>query len=47
MKLMLSLPSPFARKVRAVAAERGIALELVEVDVFQADNGVAEANPLR
>ena len=47
MKLMLSLPSPFARKVRAVAAERGIALDLVEVDVFQADNGVAEANPLR
>jgi len=47
MKLYLSLPSPFARKVRAVAAEKGIALELLEVDVFQPDNGVDALNPLR
>ncbi len=47
MKLLLSLPSPFARKVRAVAAEKGIPLELVEIDVFQADNGVERLNPLR
>lgn len=47
MKLYLSLPSPFARKVRAVAAEKGIALELLEVDVFQPDNGVDAINPLR
>ena len=47
MKLLLSLPSPFARKVRAVAAEKGIPLELVEIDVMQADNGVERLNPLR
>jgi glutathione S-transferase len=47
MKLFCSLPSPFARKVRAVAAEKGLALELVEVDVFQSDNGVDRVNPLR
>jgi len=47
MKLFCSLPSPFARKVRAVAAEKGLALELVEVDVFQPDNGLDRVNPLR
>ena len=33
--------------MRAVAAEKGIALELLEVDVFQSDNGVDALNPLR
>lgn len=47
MKLFCSLPSPFARKVRAVAAEKGIALELIEVDVLDAANPVAALNPLR
>jgi glutathione S-transferase len=47
MKLFCSLPSPFARKVRAVAAEKGIALELVEVDVLDAASPVAAFNPLR
>ncbi|MGL6291103.1 MAG: glutathione S-transferase N-terminal domain-containing protein [Silanimonas sp.] len=47
MKLFCSLPSPFARKVRAVAAEKGIALELIEVDVLDAASPVAAFNPLR
>ena len=41
MKLFCSLPSPFARKVRALAAEKGIALELVVVDVLDVRRGRA------
>lgn len=47
MKLFCSLPSPFARKVRAVAAEKGLALELIEVDVLDPSSPVAALNPLR
>ena len=47
MKLFCSLPSPFARKVRAVAAEKGFALELMEVDVLDPSSPVAALNPLR
>jgi len=47
MKLLCSLPSPFARKVRAFAAAKGVALELVEVDVLDAASPVAGFNPLR
>jgi glutathione S-transferase len=47
MKLFCSLPSPFARKVRALAAEKGLALELVEVDVLDPASPVAALNPLR
>lgn len=47
MKLLCSLPSPFARKVRALAAEKGLVLELVEVDVLDAASPVAALNPLR
>lgn len=47
MKLFCSLPSPFARKVRALAAEKGIALDLVEVDVLDPASPVAALNPLR
>ena len=47
MKLFCSLPSPFARKVRALAAEKGIALELVVVDVLDPASPVAALNPLR
>ena len=47
MKLFCSLPSPFARKVRALAAEKNIALELVEVDVLDPASPVAALNPLR
>jgi glutathione S-transferase len=47
MKLFCSLPSPFARKVRALAAEKGMTLQLVEVDVLDAASPVAALNPLR
>lgn len=47
MKLFCSLPSPFARKVRALAAEKDLALELVEVDVLDPASPVAALNPLR
>lgn len=47
MKLFCSLPSPFARKVRALAAEKGISLELVVVDVLDPASPVAALNPLR
>lgn len=47
MKLFCSLPSPFARKVRALAAEKGLALALVEVDVLDPASPVAALNPLR
>lgn len=46
MKLIASLTSPFARKVRIVAAEKHIEYELV-VDVpWDADTRVTEFNPL-
>lgn len=47
MKLFCSLPSPFARKVRALAAEKGLPLELVLVDVLDPASPVAALNPLR
>jgi glutathione S-transferase len=47
LKLFCSLPSPFARKVRALAAEKGIALDLVVVDVLDPASPVAALNPLR
>jgi glutathione S-transferase len=47
MKLFCSLPSPFARKVRALAAEKRLPLELVEVDVLDPASPVAALNPLR
>lgn len=47
MRLFCSLPSPFARKVRALAAEKGIALELVVVDALDPASPVAALNPLR
>jgi glutathione S-transferase len=46
MKLIVSLTSPFARKVRVVAAEKHIDYDLV-VDVpWEADTRVPEYNPL-
>lgn len=47
MKLFCSLPSPFARKVRVLAALKGLTLELVEVDVLDPASPVAALNPLR
>ena len=43
MKLFCSLPSPFARKVRALAAEKDIPLELVVVDHPRGTRAVATA----
>jgi glutathione S-transferase len=47
MQLLCSLPSPFARKVRALAAEKGITLELVVVDALDPASPVGALNPLR
>lgn len=47
MQLFCSLPSPFARKVRACALERGVPLPLVLVDVLDPASPVAALNPLR
>ena len=46
MKLLASLTSPFARKVRVLLQEKGLACELV-VDVpWNADTHVPDHNPL-
>ncbi len=46
MKLLYSKTSPYARKVRIVAAEKHILLELQEVVLADPDNPVADFNPL-
>jgi glutathione S-transferase len=46
MKLIASLTSPFARKVRIVAAEKHIEYELVVDIPWEADTKVPEYNPL-
>lgn len=46
MKLIASLTSPFARKVRIVAAEKHIEYELVVDIPWNADTRVSEYNPL-
>ena len=49
MRLMLSSTSPYARKVRAVAIEKGLqdAIELIEVNPFgEATAALRAANPL-
>jgi glutathione S-transferase len=46
MKLIASLTSPFARKVRIVAAEKHIEYELVIDIPWEADTKVPEYNPL-
>ena len=46
MKLLYTKSSPYARKVRIVAAEKRISLDLVEVVLAEADNPVPEFNPL-
>lgn len=46
MKLIASLTSPFARKVRIVAAEKHIEYELVVDIPWQADTRVPQYNPL-
>lgn len=46
MKLLYSLTSPYARKVRIVAAEKRIAIDLVQVVLADPDCPVLEHNPL-
>ena len=46
MKLLYSLTSPYARKVRIVAAEKRIAVDLVEVVLADPDCPVQQYNPL-
>lgn len=46
MKLLVSLPSPFGRKVRIVLAEKRIECDLEIVDLQAADNPVGPHNPL-
>ncbi|MGE5128704.1 MAG: glutathione S-transferase family protein [Sphingomonadaceae bacterium] len=46
MKLLVSLPSPYGRKVRVVLAEKRIECELELVDVAPEDSPVIAHNPL-
>ena len=46
MKLLASLTSPYARKVRIVLAEKKIEYELVEVSPWTRRDAVADFNPL-
>jgi glutathione S-transferase len=48
MKLYITTPSPFARKVRIVAREKGLAarIEEVVVDPYASDPALVSANPL-
>ena len=46
MKLLYSLTSPYARKVRIVAAEKRISVDLVQVLLSEPDCHVQQHNPL-
>src|SRR3989338_463640 len=46
MKLLYTPRSPYARKVRIVAIEKGIKLELVSEDLVNKSPGLVKANPL-
>jgi glutathione S-transferase len=46
MKLLYSLGSPYARKVRIVASEKRIEIEMVQVALAAADSPVTQHNPL-
>ncbi|MBI5024161.1 MAG: glutathione S-transferase N-terminal domain-containing protein [Candidatus Omnitrophica bacterium] len=46
MKLLYTPRSPYARKVRVVAIEKGIDLELVSEDLVKKSPGLVKANPL-
>lgn len=45
-KIYVSLRSPFARRIRLLFEELGVAYETETVDVFQPTPGLLEANPL-
>ncbi|WP_052282764.1 glutathione S-transferase [Kluyvera genomosp. 1] len=46
MKLVGSYTSPFVRKISVLLLEKGIAFEFVNEQPYQAENGVAQFNPL-
>lgn len=46
MRLIASLTSPYARKVRIVMAEKKVDFELVLEDVWAADTAISQYNPL-
>jgi len=46
MRLIASLASPFARKVRIVMSEKKVDFELVLVDVWEPDSSISQYNPL-
>lgn len=46
MKLIASRTSPYVRKVRVMLAEKNLACELVEENVWSPDSGVPRYNPL-
>ena len=46
MKLIGSLSSPYVRKVRVVMAEKKLDYQFVEEDVWSADTGIMQSNPL-
>jgi len=46
MKLLYTKRSPYARKVRVVALEKGIALDLVDEDLQKKSQRLLDANPL-
>jgi len=46
MKLLYTKRSPYARKVRVVALEKNIALELVDEDLQKKSQRLLDANPL-
>lgn len=46
MKLFYSDTSPYARKVRVVAMEKNIELELITTDVFAKEDTIRDVNPL-
>lgn len=46
MKLLYTKRSPFARKPRVIAIEKGINLELVDEDLSNKSKALLEANPL-
>lgn len=46
MKLYITTPSPYARKCRIVARERGIPIEEIIADPYTDDPGLVAANPI-
>lgn len=46
MKLYYGLPSPYSRKVRVVAHELGLALDLEPTNAMAWDNGFGQVNPI-